>query len=163
MIEELTKLVPGLRTWATKFSGRHYDTDDLVSDVIISFLERPDRWDPSKGPLRNYLFSCVRNRSFDALRTYNRKGRKRLRRYLRTEAPLYLIEECPISREETKLDLEKKVDLLPKRLSEPFRLFALEGKKYREIAELLGIREGYAKCLIHRARVKLRELLASAG
>ena len=161
-MDELANILPNLRTWAKKFSGSHYDPDDLVTDVIIRFLQRPDRYNPSKGPLRNYLFSCIRNQSWDALRAYNRKGREKLREHFSRKVPTYVPDDQQAAANEFAARVERQINLLPKRLSEPMRLFAIEGKKYREIAELLGIREGYAKCLIHRARVMLRAILSAA-
>lgn len=160
--EELTRIFQDLRAWATKFSGPHYEADDLVADVVIRFLERKDRYDASKGPLRNYLFSCIRNRSLDALKAYDRKGRKRLRTYLRNEMPLYTTDEEGASLKELRLDLEQSVQSLPKRLAEPFRLFAIEGRNYHEISELLGVRQEYVRSLIHRARAKVQERMGAA-
>lgn len=160
--EELARIFPDLRPWAAKFSGPHYDPDDLVADVVIRFLERKDRYDASKGPLKNYLFSCIRNRSLDALKAYDRKGRKRLRMYLRNEIPLYTTDEERTSLEELRTDFEQSVQSLPRRLAEPFRLFALEGKDYHEISELLGVRREYVRALIHRARAKVQERMGAA-
>jgi len=160
--EELELLLPDLRTWAKKFAGPHYDVDDLVTDVIIKFLERADRFKPERGPLKNYLFSCIRNRAFDAMKAYHRKGQQRLRKYLHEEAPLYITDEQQASGIELRMELEDRVQRLPKRLAEPFRLFALEGRGYPEIAQMMGVQPAYVKSLIHRARAKIRELFDAA-
>jgi len=36
------------------------DVSDAVTDVILAFGERPDKFDPSKGSLWNYLYMAVR-------------------------------------------------------------------------------------------------------
>jgi hypothetical protein len=38
------------------------DAEDVVQDVLLSVLQH-DKFDPSPGPLRTYLFGAVRNRA----------------------------------------------------------------------------------------------------
>lgn len=158
-MDQLAQVVPALERWARQNSGAHYDKDDLVSDVIIHFLQNPGRWDKSRGSLRKFLFSCMRNRSCDAHKAYHRKGREKLRNYLRHEVQLYTLPQVGC---DSTFDLKEHIDKLPPKLAEPLRLLVYDGKKHQEIAECLGIRKEYVRSLLHRARAKLRKVLASA-
>lgn len=164
MSDELSELIPGLRSWALKFSGPHYDVDDLVSDTVIDILEHPWKWVPERGPLRNLMFSMLRNRSMDAKRFYHRQYRQRFRQYLRQEAPLY-ITELPEDEPEAvdwKGKVEQCLGEIPKGPAEAFRLFAIEGKSINEVAQSLAVSPDNAKSMIYRARLKLRLRLKSA-
>jgi len=46
---------------------------------------------------------------------------------------------------------------------EIFVLYDMEGYRHDEIAELLGISEGTSKSQLHKARIRLRQLVGSAG
>jgi len=50
------------------------------------------------------------------------------------------------------------VERLPDTFSSVLRLYVLEGKNYREIAEKEGVTEGAVKTRVHRAKEMLREM-----
>ncbi|MCC6818048.1 MAG: RNA polymerase sigma factor [Bacteroidia bacterium] len=56
-------------------------------------------------------------------------------------------------------DLMKLVEKLPKGYKTVFNLFAIEGFKHEEIAQLLGISENTSKSQLHKARLFLQELV----
>lgn len=67
---------------------------------------------------------------------------------------------APPSREvESRLALERAVARLPDRARTALVLYAVEGYKYEEVAELMEIAIGTVKAHIHRARAKLLEEL----
>jgi len=162
--EELSRIFPGLRNWAAKFAGLHYDVDDLVADTVIDLLEHPWKWQPARGPLKTFMFSMIRNRAIDGMKNYNRLYRQRFRRWLREEAPLYLIDERRDDKsiEDVKGKLEAHLATIPTRLAQTFRLFAFDGKTVPEIAEMLSVTEGNVKGMICRARKSIRSYLKSA-
>ena len=61
---------------------------------------------------------------------------------------------------ETRMDLEKAIAGLPEGAKEMLVLHDIEGYRYREIAEMLGVAEGTVKSQISRARRLLREVLS---
>jgi RNA polymerase sigma-70 factor, ECF subfamily len=63
------------------------------------------------------------------------------------------------SQSEWSLSLEKAITLLPLKMRECFILFAVEGFKQNEIADMLEISEGAVKAHIFQAKKKLREIL----
>ncbi len=56
-------------------------------------------------------------------------------------------------------DLKMLINSLPTKTRTVFNLYAIEGYKHREIAELLGISEGTSKWHLNEARTKLQEKL----
>ena len=58
-----------------------------------------------------------------------------------------------------RLVLENAIGKLPPGYRSVFVLHDVEGHEHGEIAELLGISEGTSKSQLHKARLKLRELI----
>lgn len=63
------------------------------------------------------------------------------------------------SPDEWSLSLEKAIAMLPLKMRECFILFAVEGFKQTEIAEMLELSEGTVKAHIFQAKTKLRQIL----
>ena len=52
--------------------------EDLVHDAYVAVWQKIDRFDPSRGSLRSWLLTIVRNRAIDRLRgTRPQHGRRR--------------------------------------------------------------------------------------
>jgi RNA polymerase sigma-70 factor (ECF subfamily) len=60
---------------------------------------------------------------------------------------------------ETRVDLERAIAVLPDGAKEVLILHDIEGYRYREIAELIGVAEGTVKSQLSRARRLVREAL----
>jgi RNA polymerase sigma-70 factor (ECF subfamily) len=58
-----------------------------------------------------------------------------------------------------RLTLEKAVDALPPGYRIIFQLHDVEGYEHREIAGMIGCSVGNSKSQLHKARMKLREIL----
>ena len=61
-----------------------------------------------------------------------------------------------------RLDLERAIARLPEGARAAFLLHDVEGFQHQEMADILGISEGTSKSQVHKARMKLRALLAAA-
>ncbi|MFZ0959676.1 MAG: RNA polymerase sigma factor [Terriglobia bacterium] len=61
------------------------------------------------------------------------------------------------------LDLKRAMAQLPPGFSRVFALHDVEGYAHREIARKLGITEGTSKSQLHKARLRLRELLSGTA
>ena len=56
-------------------------------------------------------------------------------------------------------DIQSLIDSLPEGYKMIFNLYAIEGYKHKEIAEMLGINEGTSKSQLSHARKMLQELI----
>ncbi len=71
--------------------------------------------------------------------------------------------EDALLRREARAGVSAALAALPIRYRVPLTLFAIEGLSYREIAELLEVREGTVKSRIARGRERLRAALAPSS
>jgi len=108
---------------------------DLVQDAFSKIWENCAKIDINKA--KTYLFTTVNNMFLNTI-----KHQKVVLEYAKTapyvdinnESPEFILEE-----EEFKKKLQNAIALLSDKQREVFLLNRIEGKKYREIAELLGI------------------------
>ena len=58
-----------------------------------------------------------------------------------------------------RVDLERAIAQLPDGCRAAFVLHDIEGMEHQEVGQVLGIAEGTSKSQVHKARLRLREIL----
>jgi len=115
------------------------DPEGIVQEVFISLWLNRANLDENK-PLKPWLFTIAKNQIYDHLRKIYSK-----RKYLDSLLSDYSANPDSAANEveyrEFERYLSKKINQLPERRREIFKLSKLEGKSYREIATLLKISE----------------------
>lgn len=160
--DELVKILPGLRSWARRYGTRSYNAEDLLADTIVSFLENPQRYQPDKSSLLNYLFSAIRNRACSNRRLGERKHYKRFLRNIRHDVVVAVQDSLRIDRSPENLDsvLAYGMSRMSARVATAFQLYA-DGKSCREIAEIMGVSRANVRSMVYRARLNLRACLSA--
>lgn len=129
------------RTWygvlclfANTYLKQQEEARDLVQDCFIKLWENKGK-ELASLPA-SYLYATVRNRCIDVLRK-----RKTITVALLPEELTDISgdEICEMTRLETMRRVYAAIDCLPARMQSVFRLYYLDGKKYSEIASILGI------------------------
>ncbi len=126
--------------------------EDITQDCFLALVRAPQRYDPSRGSMRVYLFSIARNL---ALKQY---------RDDRAEQPMDGPEELLTTDPRGSLEMSSAVAAavasLPRLQQEALILFEYEGVTLEEIAQIVGAEIGTVKAGLHRARERLRRILA---
>lgn len=126
--------------------------DDIVSEIIIQFLEklRDFRFQCS---LRNYLLSIGRNKVVDFIR------KKKIKNFIYTHVPDFIIDESvfslidpDIEKNEIRDRVERVFELMPNDYAVVIRLKYIENKSVKEISGLLFKTFKATESLIYRAR-----------
>ena len=146
--------------FAYRFTGSHAAAEDVTHDCFLSLIKSPERFDPSRAQLRTYLYAAARNLSFKHLRpTSAEVTLEEL-----TEEPRGVAEvEEPLKQlldEELSAKVRAAIASLPPLQREALILFEYEELSLSEIASIIGTDTGVVKSRLHRARQKLRQLLA---
>jgi RNA polymerase sigma factor (sigma-70 family) len=131
----------GLVRLAHAITGSNQVAEDLVHDAYLRWAERSDLTNPG-----GYLRTVVVNLARDVLR------RRKVAERIRAERPVQLGE--PVLDETWSI-----VRSLPERYRTALALRFYEDLPEREIAELMGVRPGTVKSLIHRGLDKVRKEL----
>src|SRR5499427_8321018 len=101
----------------------------LTINLVLMHMRRPSRREQATGDYENVYSILPR---------------------VRPRAPVQVTD---------RIALQLAVAQLPRGCRSVFVLFAIAGYKHDEIAKLLGCSEGTSKSQLHRARVKLKQLL----
>lgn len=148
-----------LVNYLTRAAGSRDRAEDLAQDAFLRLYERGQGY-VEQGKLRAYLFRIATN----LLRSQCRRERRW--EILRTVFPPvngYRPDRSPQMRLLSR-ELEQQVEAallrVPLRFRAPLVLSQIEGWPLREIAELLGVKEGTVKSRVHRGKKILREHLA---
>lgn len=136
-------------------------SEDLAQDAIALAIEKIDRYDPSKGNIKSWLYRLIQNVCFDEVRKLKKLDTTPLSIHifnLADEKNYCSIEE----RRQDRKHIRKALRLLNERdrkIIVARFLFSLSG---REVADLLGIPENQINVYIRRAKLRLEEQCLAA-
>ena len=138
--------------FALRMTGSAAIAEDVAQDCFLELLRGPRHFDPGRGPLRRYLLGVARNLVF---------------RYWRSARRLDPIGDydLPAIAPDAAADgitalISAAVATLPPLQREALLLFEYEGFTLDEIATLVDADVGTVKSRLHRARERLRHMLA---
>ncbi|WP_419212039.1 RNA polymerase sigma factor [Maribacter sp. X9] len=107
------------------------DSKDVVQSIFIKLLQK--EFDTPIWDLKKYINASIRNES---LKKIKRDQRTFSLKNYSTEVPSY---ESELIRSEISKTLFKEIDALPEQNKKVFELCILEGIKYENAAEIMGI------------------------
>ena len=156
--EKLYKLYyPKMFAFAKNYVPANEDAENIVHDVFLTLWERKEEIEIS-FTLTTYLFTLVKNRCLNFLR------HKLIEEELGFK--LYALEAFDYSyqsEEELQEIIRRALDTLPERCREIFIKSRIEGLKYKEISDELGISvntvENQMVTALKKLRVALKDYL----
>lgn len=158
--------------FAKEFVVHEEDAENIVQDVFTDLWERRDFINHIEN-INAYLFRLVRNRCLDYLKhkVFEQKYVENMQTSFEVELSLKLqcLDRFDVFERSEENDMEIRVRTaingLPKRCRDIFLLSRVEGLKYREISERLGISVNTVECqmviALKKLRVKLGVCLAA--
>ena len=164
--EKIYKLYyPKMFVFAKNYISANEDVENIVQDVFLVLWEKKDELELS-CTLTTYLFTLVKNRCLNFLRhklieeEYNAQMKEEL------GFKLYALESMEYSyhsEKELQEIIQRALDTLPERCREVFIKSRIEGLKYKEISEELGISvntvENHIVTALKKLRVELKDYL----
>ena len=143
--------------YAIRWVERQETAEDIVQDLFVQVWERDTCYSSYYG-FKNFLYNSVKNASLDYLKHKEVEGK--YIKYTIQHAESGEEPELEIMENEIYRRLYQVLDELPKRCKEVFKYY-LEGKKNKEIAELLQISELTVKTQKRNAINYIRERLGT--
>ena len=162
-LKKYNELYNSLYTSLCLFSNKYIsDLDkskDIVQDVFIKFWNNKINFDDEVA-LKSYLYTSVKNKSLDYLKSSEYKATQRLGSldYLELASDVYFDKEFFM--EEVSAAVDEALKKLPKKCSEIVSL-SMNGYKNKQISEELGISINTVKTQKKIAYNKLRLILKS--
>lgn len=152
----------GLCRFACEYLGDWDEARNLVQDVFLDLWQRGKRVEV-KGSLSTYLCTLVKNRCIDRLRhliavkRHQKEISAEMREMEQSLEALESIGELLREDQDIRKRMNEALERLPEKCREIFLLSRLEGKKYREIAQMLDISINTVETQMSIALKKLKE------
>lgn len=157
---------PKLVRFAKEFVMSEEDAENITQDVFADLWEKRESMDHIEN-INAYLFRLVRNRCLDHLKhkVFEQKYAENVQASFEVELNLKMqsldrfdVLDIYEGNEMEKL-VREAINCLPKKCRAIFLLSRMEGLKYREISERLGISVNTVECQMGIALKKLRVML----
>ena len=141
-----------------RMAGSAEEAEDLLQDVFLHVHRKLGSF-RGESSLGTWLYRIAMNHCLDYLRGRHAKAGRATDsleddRIAEPMAPAPAVPSA-ISR----LDLERAIGRLPEGCRAAFLLHDVDGFEHHEVASILGVSIGTSKSQVHRARMKLREIL----
>jgi RNA polymerase sigma-70 factor (ECF subfamily) len=154
----LTREGPAVWRTAYRLLGNHADADECFQETFLGAWQMAQR--EALRDARAVLLRMATARAVDRLRGRYRRRRREGQTEWDDHADAGATPgQCAEAAELSERLRDALAELAPKQ-AEAFCLFSLEGWTYQEIASHLGSSVDAVGVLLHRARAKLRRLLA---
>ena len=136
--------------------------EEVVQEVFLRLWNEPERFDPTRGALRSFLYRQAHSRAVERIRSEEARRRREERHDREQLHPAYdvEIEAWELIRSELVKDA---LDTLAEGEREAITLAYFGGRTYREVAVLLDLPEGTVKSRIRLGLNKLADELEAAG
>ncbi|WP_372934180.1 RNA polymerase sigma-70 factor [Mariniphaga sediminis] len=148
----------GLCAYVERIVNDENISEDIVQDFFITLWIKHDQLQISTS-LKNYLFTSVRNRSLDYLRSQKNK-KLYLSSAVDTKNYTENLSTFWFAESELETLFEKSLEKLPPRCREIFVLSRIDGVKNQQIAEKFGISKRTVELQISNALKLLRKDLS---
>ena len=139
--------------------GSADEAEDLLQEVFLHAYRKLDRF-RGESSLGTWLYRVAVNLCLDHLRSRQAKM-SRATDSLDDEGADEQVATSPVIPSAiSRIDLERAIARLPDGCRTAFVLHDVEGFDHHEVGHFLGVTEGTSKSQVHKARMRLRAMLA---
>ncbi|MCM1108194.1 MAG: RNA polymerase sigma factor [Clostridium sp.] len=138
---------------ALRITLNQAEAEDIVQDTLIRVWNKQDEWQ-NFSSMEAYCLTVCRNMSLDRI---SLKGNRTLTLDDQPETPDLSTPHDTLTRKEQMNLVEKLLETLPEVQRSIIQLREMEGKTYKEIAEILNLSEEKVKVYLFRARQRIRQ------
>lgn len=141
---------------ALRITLNHAEAEDVVQETMIRVWNRREQWDTIEN-IEAFCLTICRNLALDRSKLAERQNAS-LDEGIDAADHSYNAnpEEQTVQRDRVEL-VRRLIDQLPEKQRSCMQLRDIEGKSYKEIAEVMGITEQQVKVNIFRARQTIKQ------
>ena len=141
---------------ALRITLNHAEAEDVVQETMIRVWNRREQWDTIEN-IEAFCLTICRNLALDRSKLAERQNAS-LDEGIDAADHSYSAnpEEQTLQRDRVEL-VRRLIDQLPEKQRSCMQLRDIEGKSYKEIAEVMGITEQQVKVNIFRARQTIKQ------
>jgi RNA polymerase sigma-70 factor (ECF subfamily) len=147
---------------AYRILGDRNAAEDCIQEAFISIWRSGGRFDPTRGSVRSWTLSIVRNRAIDALRSKAGKAPKLTfdDDAILESRPAEELTDEEAMRQETATEVRGAISQLPGEQSKVIQLAYFGGFSQSEVARMLNVPLGTVKGRMRLGLEKIRGKLA---
>ncbi len=146
--------IPRLRRYARALTRDVSRADDLVQSCLTRAVAKRHLWQEGTD-LRAWLFTILHNQHVNDVRRSVREG---ISVAIEDAAPMLTVQPTAMDALQLR-DLEAAIAKLSEEQRQVILLVGLEGMRYEEVAEVLGVPVGTVRSRLSRGRDQLRRLM----
>lgn len=150
--EVYEQYAPLMMALCRRYTGNEADAQDVLQEGFLKIFTQIEQF-AATGEFGGWIRKVFVNTSLDFLRTRKRIAQKEV---LMDEHEFFVEKTSP-SNLPSADELMECIDELPDMSRVVFNLYAVEGYRHKEIAEMLNMPEGTSRSHFHRARQLLQE------
>ena len=147
--------------YARSAIGSTQDAEEVTQDTFVKVYWAADRFDP-KYSFKTWLYTIVSNTCKNKLRSRARRAKDISLDHENSPVVTLSHEATPLDVYERNIKVEAvrdAIDSLPPRYKQVLHLRYVEGLRYREIGEALGLSLGNVEARIFRGKERIRQRL----
>lgn len=143
--------------FASRYLEDPAQVEEVVQEVFAQLWEKKSSIQ-IESSIKSYLFRAVRNHCLNVIK--HQKVRETYRSHVETHRDDYQLDETDsMIAVDIKDSIMAGIASLPAQCAKVFRMNRLEGLKYREIAEQLGISQKTVEAQMAKAMRRMREFM----
>lgn len=146
---------------ALRITQGREEAEDIVQDTLLRMWNDREKWTDIDN-IENYSLTICRNLALDLLRHHEYRNSS-LDESVHDQKDSSPMADEEMIRQERMLMVRMAIDGLPEKQRTAIQLRDIEGKSYKEIAEVMNISEADVKVTIFRGRETLRGKLMANG
>ena len=157
--EHYNAIAPKLTSYLVGVGADYHAACDIVQETFLRLWKKRDELLDDPAQVSGYVYTIARHLWTDRLR---KQARETLQEEIKDEdaGAVMPSDSSPSDARYLRRRLNAALAQLPPLVREAFSLFQISELSVREIARITSASENLVKVRVHRAKMKLRELLA---
>lgn len=155
------KIYNNTKTWVSRYVSMHLanqeDCMDCTQEIYFKLFNKIELFHPENGKFRPWFNTLVKNQVIDFARKNSKEVFVEDEEVFESIVDPEPIAEIEMGRKESSRLLNEILDTLPKEQKQCITRFYFEGRKRKEIAEILGVSEDTIKSRLRLAKRKIEE------
>jgi RNA polymerase sigma-70 factor, ECF subfamily len=138
------------------------EAEDVTQEIFLRLWYQPERFDPARGSLRNFLLAQSHSRAIDAVRSRSGRKVREAKEAHRSRLSEYDVQHAVWDRVQAD-QIAQALARIPDEERRAIKLAYFEEHSYVAVAEILGQPEGTVKSRIRSGMRRMRAILVDAG
>ena len=141
---------------ALRITLNRVEAEDVVQETMIKVWNRRDRWEELES-MEAFCLTICRNIAIDKMRKMENQNQSLESEHDAPDQSYASNPEEQVMQQDRIQLVRRLIDNLPEKQRSVMQLRDIEGKSYKEIAQIMDISEEQVKIMIFRARQTIRQ------